>query len=84
MGDQFGDLHGPTHGYDCNIATICIESHVNKHSLTFAHWHSKCNSQVSFMLSDISNTLHDEEFAQVLCCCDVHELPYTSALDPYM
>jgi hypothetical protein len=80
MTDQFGLLREPrTRRYTRDIATIRVENHVNENSLNRARQHGSYNSQCSSVLSDISNTLNDDEFAKALR--ESVNVPYSSNLE---
>ena len=63
MTDRFGNLReNRTKHYDRNVASVSRLGN----SYHIANWHANHSSQISSMLSHITNTLNDDEFAQAL------------------
>jgi hypothetical protein len=77
MTDTFGQLNEPhTRSYNRNIAAISaplrtLETVNNENSYTRARQHSEYHSQCSAVLSNVTNTLNDDQFATALTKEDV-------------
>jgi hypothetical protein len=72
MTDTFGRLNEPrTRSYNRNIAAVSaplrtLETVNNENSYTRARQHSEYHSQCSAVLSNVTNTLNDDQFATAL------------------